>query len=229
MRLKRQTTHTLALLVTAGVVSLAFAASATAVIYLYSNGFGSRADVKEMKKSGGGKKCDKRFRKKGESMHVSVEGRRLCEFKPPVVGDGSQPNQVIVARGKVLPKQTPKSLRDAAYLAVRVRVGGGDWYELQIRPKARRFKLERSPQEGAVSEEGRSDAIRPIKQANALRLDVKGDRVTAFVNGDELASVVDPNPGEVGGRKVSFGLGSRKDGRRATVGVLDRVRVGIPE
>ena len=229
MRSKRQTTRTLALLLTAGAVSLAFAASAAAVIYVYSNGFGSRADVKEMKKSGGGKKCDKRFRKKGESMHVSVTGRRFCEFKPPIVGDGSQPNQVILAKGKVLPKHTPKALRKSAYLAVRVRVGGGDWYELQIRPKQRRFKLERSPQEGSVSEEGRNDAIRPIKQPNALRLDVKGDRVTAIVNGEELASVVDSSPGEVGGRRVSFGLGSRKDGRRATVGVFDRVRVGIPE
>ena len=42
-------------------------------------------------------------------------------------------------------------------------------------------------------------------------------------------TVVDPNPEEVGGRKVGFGIGSRKDSSRNTVGVFERVRVGIAD
>jgi hypothetical protein len=146
-----------------------------------------------------------------------------------VVGDAAQPNHVIFAKGQVLPKKTPKSLRKAAYLAVKVRSGRGDSYELQIRPKAGRYKLIRSPNSGAVSEEGRSNAIRKINKPNSLRLEAKGNRITAFVNGERLVRVQDGNAEEVGGRKVAFGIGSRKNSKREIVGVFDRVRVGIAE
>ena len=162
-------------------------------------------------------------------MGVSVEGKRLCEFSPPVVGDAAQPDHVIFAKGQILPRKTPKALRKSAYLAVKLRLGRGDWYELQIRPKSGRYKLERSPTANAVSEAGRSDAIRKLNKPNALRLEAKGARIRALVNGDELVSVVDPNPEEVGGRKVGFGIGSRKNSKRATVGSFTRVRVGIAE
>jgi hypothetical protein len=226
---KRQTSRSVALLLAAGALSLGLAASATAVIYVYGNGFSSRAAFKEIQRTGGGKKCDKRYREKSKSMGVSVVGKRLCDFGPPVVGDAAQPNHVVFAKGQVLPKKTPKSLREGAYLAVKVRSGRGDSYELQIRPKGGRYKLLRNPQAGAVSEEGRSEAIRPLNKPNSLRLEVKGARVTAFVNGERLVSVQDPNPEEVGGRKVGFGIGSRKNSDRAIVGVFDRVRVGIAE
>jgi hypothetical protein len=162
-------------------------------------------------------------------MGVSVKGKRLCEFSPPVVGDAGQPDHVIFAKGQVLPKKTPKALRKSAYLAVKLRLGRGDWYELQIRPKSGRYKLSRSPSANAVSEAGRSDAIRKLNKPNALRLEAKGARIKAFVNGDELASVMDPNPDQVGGRKVAFGLGSRKNSGRSTGGSFTRVRVGIAE
>lgn len=229
MQSKRQRSRSLAALLAAGALSLALTASAAAVIYVYGNGFSSRGAFNEIERTGGGKKCDKRYRDKSKAMGVSVEGKRLCEFSPPVVGDAQQPDHVVYAKGRVLAKKTPKSLREAAYLAVKVRVGRGDSYELQIRPKGGRYKLLRSPEAGAVSEEGRSDAIKPLKSSNALRLEVRGARVTALVNGDELVSVVDPNPEEVGGRKVGFGIGSRKNSSRAIVGVFERVRVGIAE
>jgi hypothetical protein len=226
---KRQKSRSLVLLLVAGALSLAVAGSAAAVIYVYGNGFSSKGQFKEIKKTGGGKNCDKRFRDRSTSMRASVTGKRFCEFSPPVVGDSGQPNHVVFAKGKVLPKKTPKSLREAAYLGLKVRFGRGDSYELQVRPKGRRYKLVRNPQAGAISERGRSNAIRPLKKANALRLEVKGARVTAFANGRELVSVADPNAEQVEGRKVAFGLGSRKKSHRAIVAVFDRVRVGIAE
>ncbi len=229
MRPKRKPTRTLALLLTAGALSLALTASAAAIVYVYGNGFSSRGAFKEIKRSGGGKKCDKRYREKPKTMGVSVKGKRLCEFSPPVVGDASQPNHVIFAKGQILPRKTPKALRKSAYLAVKLRLGRGDWYELEIRPKSGRYKLDRSPNSNAVSEAGRSDAIRKLNKPNALRLEAKGARIRASVNGDELVSVVDPNPEGVGGRKVGFGVGSRKNSSRPTVGSFTRVRVGIAE
>ena len=230
MRSERPPTRPLTLLLTAAVLSLALVTGAAATIYVYGNGFSTKSQFKEMKRSGGGgKKCDRRYRKRSETMGVSVEGKRLCSFSPPVIGDAEQPNHVIYAKGQVLPKKTPKALREAAYLSVLVRMGRGDAYELQIRPKGGRFKLVRSPAAGAVSERGRSDAIRSLSKPNALRLEVKGARVRAFVNGEQLVSVVDPNPEQVGGRKTGFGIGSRKDSSRKTVGMFERVRVGIAE
>jgi hypothetical protein len=227
---KRKPTRTLALLLTAGALSLALTASAAAIVYVYGNGFSSRGAYKEIKRSGGGgKKCDKRYREKAKSMGAAVKGKRLCEFSPPVVGDAAQPDHVIFAKGQILPRKTPKALRKSAYLAVKLRLGRGDWYELQIRPKSGRYKLDRSPSANAVSEAGRSDAIRKLNKPNALRLEAKGARIRASVNGDELVSVVDPNPDQVGGRKVGFGIGSRKNSSRPTVGSFTRVRVGIAE
>ena len=226
---KRLTTRFPAVLLLAGALSLTVAASAAAVIYVYGNGFSSKGSVKELQKTGGGGKCDKRFRKRPKNMSVSVEGKRLCEFSPPVFGDADQPDHVIYAKGQVLAKKTPKKLRRAAYLAVKVRVGHGDSYELQVRPKGRRFKLVRNPSSGAVSEGGQSNAIKPLNKLNGLRLDVKGNRVTAFANGRRLASVSDPNADQIDGRRAAFGLGSRKSSSRTTVGVFERVRVGIAE
>ena len=80
-----------------------------------------------------------------------------------------------------------------------------------------------------MSEGGKSNAIKPINQLNALRLEVKGGKVRAFVNGEQLATVDDPNPDQLGGRRVSFGIGSRKNSSRTTVGAFNRVRVGVVE
>lgn len=224
---KGQTSRSLSALLVAAVLSLALTAGATAVVYVYSNGFHSKRDFKEIKRTGGGKKCDKAFGK--NAMRVSVKGKRLCEFLTPVVGDSVRPNHVIAVKGKVLKKQTPKSLREAAYLAVKLRLGGGDSYEFQIRPKGKRFKLLRNPRSGAVSEKGRARSIRKLSDSNKLRLEVKGARVRAFVNGDRVASVEDPNPEAVSGRKVAFGIGSRKNSNRKIVGRFDRIRVGLPD
>jgi hypothetical protein len=229
MKSKPKTARSLAVLLVAAALSLALTASATAVIYVYGNGFPSKQAFKEITRGGGGKKnCGKRFREKAHIMRVHVIGKRLCDFEPPVVGDSSSPNHVIYAKGTVLRKQNPKALRDAGYLAVRARAGGGNNYELQIRPKGKRFKLTRSPASGAVSESGTSDAINKLGRHNTLRLEVKGDRVRAVVNGEELASVVDPNANQVTGRRVAFGIGSRKDAEREILGSFKRIRVGIP-
>ena len=227
MRSTRKRPRSLAILLTSAGLSLALAAGAVGAIFVYGNGFSTKAQFKEVKRSSGGKKCDKDYRDESTSMKISLTGKRACIYTTPVVGDAAQPNHVVWAKGQVLPKKTPKALREAAYLALRVRAGRGDYYELQVRPRGGHWKLLRSPGEGAVSDSGRSNAIRPLKAHNKLQLQIRGPRVTAMANGKRLISVVDPNPNEVQGRKVGFGLGSRKDSSRATVGVFERVKAGI--
>jgi hypothetical protein len=226
MRSKRQRSRLLVLALGAAGLSLALVAGAQAVIYVYSNGFSAREDVREITRKGGGAKCDKSFHRKAGSMGVSTEGKRLCEYSPPVAGDGNQPNHVFMAKGRVL-KGTPKALRDDAYLAIKVRAGHGRGYELQVRPKAGRFKLVRSPSGGGVEESGKSSAINKIGKLNTLRLEVKNARVKAFVNGKQVAGGVDSNPEQIDGRKLTFGIGSRKDGHRPVVGSFDRIRAGL--
>jgi Domain of Unknown Function (DUF1080) len=226
MRSKRPRSRFFALALCAAGFSLALVAGAEAVIYVYSNGFSTRDDVREVTRKGGGAKCDKSFRRKAESLGVSAEGKRLCEYSPPVTGDANQPNDVFMAKGRVL-KNTPKALRDDAYLAVKVRAGHGRGYELQVRPKAGRFKLVRSPSGGGVEESGKSNAINKIGKLNTLRLEVKNARVKAFVNGKQVAGAVDPNPEQIDGRKLTFGVGSRKNGHRPVVGAFDLIRAGL--
>jgi hypothetical protein len=229
MRFKRKTTRSLAVLLAAGALCLGLTASAAGVIYVYNNAFATKAAFKEIKRTGGGDNCDRRWRERTKSMGVTVQGKRLCAFSPPVVGDADQPDHAIAAVGQVLPKKTTKSLRKAAYLAVRVRLGRGDFYELQIRPRGRRYRVLRSPEKGVVSEGGQSNAINPLKEQNRLQLQVKGARVKASVNGKRLVTVVDPSPEDVSGRRTAFGLGNRKNANGSIAGVFRRVRVGIAE
>ena len=76
--------------------------------------------------------------------------------------------------------------------------------------------------------QGKSDAIEGINERNQLRLVATGAKVSAFVNGDEVASVSDPDPGEVAGRKVRFAVGGQKDGAGKVVGTFKRVAIAVP-
>jgi hypothetical protein len=226
---QRTRSRVLGSLLAAGALSIALVGGAAAAIYVYDTSFGSKKAFREMKKSAGAKNCDKGYREKSESMRISVTRKKVCAFSPPVVGDATQPNHVIRATGQALPKQTPKSLREAAYLVLRVREGRGGYYELRVRPRGKQWKLLRHPSSNAFNEGGKSKAIRSLKKLNNLRLSVKGGRVSASVNGKKLTSALDANPGQIDGRKTAFGLGNRKDSSRAIVGVYERVRVGISE
>lgn len=230
MNLKRSRTRTLATLLIAGTLSLGLAAGAGAAIWIYGNGFSNKATIKELKRSSGGKKCKKRYKQKAKQLRVVFTGQRYCGYSPPVVGDGSQPNHAVFAKGRIVKKGLSKGLRKAAYLAVRVRVGKGDFYELQVRPRGKHYKLWRKPDQGGPDDEkGRSSDIKPLKASNTLRIEAKGARITGYVNGKEVATLVDANPGGVAGRKVSFGVGSRRNSSRETVAVFDRVRVGLAD
>lgn len=211
----------------AAVGTLVLVSSAAAVVYVYSNGFNSRASYREINQVDGGKSCDKEYREDSSSMRIDFKGRDFCGYAPPVSGDRDQPDHEIVAKGRVL-KDTPRSVRKQSYLAVRVRVGSGMYYEFRVIPKGQKFKLNREPSGPGLPITGDSNRINKLGEPNQLRLRVTGGQVTAFVNGKSVASYTDPNAGQVTGRRVSFGLGNTKNAERGPAGVFKSVKVGVP-
>ncbi|MDQ2676973.1 MAG: hypothetical protein M3Y34_09205 [Actinomycetota bacterium] len=206
-----------------------FAASASAVVYVYKNTFGSKAAYDQIDPISGGKKCDRSYSSESKAMRIELRGKTFCEYSPPVIGDDVQPDHEIVADGRIL-DATPKNVREQAYLAVRVRVGDGTWYEFRVTPKGKEYRFTREPAGGAsgLPLTGTSNQIRPIGENNKLRLRITGNDVTAFVNGNSVESYNDPNPGQVTGRKVAFGAGSTKKANPGPVARFSSVKVGVP-
>jgi hypothetical protein len=219
------------LIAVAAVLSTLALGSAMAAVTVYDNGFGNRAEFKEIIKSGGGKRCDRSYRRKGKSMRAAVKrSPTTCSFRPPVEGDGELPNHRVRLAGKVL-RRTERRLRGGSFVELTVRAGGGGvGYTLRVFPQKKRFELRRGPSGGGSGfpTRGRSNAIKKINQRNELRLIASGANVRALVNGKQLARVTDSNPGQVSGSKIRFAVGSQKQKRGNVVATFKRVAVAVP-
>ena len=204
-------------------------ASALADFSVYSNDFKSHAEFKEIIPSGGGNACERRYRKNSGSMVASLRaGDRSCSYRPPVQGDGQLPNHTITVDGAIL-KKTPKSVRGGAFMELTVRAGGADsGYTLRVFPHKHRFQLLRTPGGGGFPVTGKDKAIDRIGERNKMRLGVRGAKVFASVNGKQLASVEDTNPGQVTGSKLRFAVGNRKHKSKPVVAVFKRIAVAVP-
>lgn len=218
-----------ALALAAGLAATAaFAASAAGLVSVYSNNLSSKAQYRELSRAGGGDRgCHRSYRSEAETMRVNVSGSRLCAYSPPVQGDGPRPDHDFAVDGRVL-KGTPKKVRKAAYLSILVRVGRGDSYELQIRPKVKRFKLIRNPDGAEFPVTGESREIGGIGERNKLRIRADGSTITGWVNGKRLAKVNDPDAADFKGAKLAFGAGSRRSADNGPVATFDRIRVRVP-
>jgi hypothetical protein len=213
----------------APATALAVAATAIAGVTVYENDFSSRGEFSEIGKSGG-KACDRSYRKKSGSMRASVErGPVTCSFRPPVQGDSELPNHVVKVDGKIL-ESTPNSVRGGAFIEVSLRAGGGGvGYMLRVFPEKKRFELIRGPEGGGggFPAQGRNPNIKPVNKRNKLRLTATGGEITAAVNGEQIATVTDDDPGQVPGRKVRFGVGGEKQSGKDVGAVFRRVSVGV--
>jgi hypothetical protein len=218
-----------AVAVAAAVLLTAALGTAIAAVTVYDNGFSNRTEFKEIIKSGGGKRCDRSFRKKGKSMRAAVKrSPTTCSFRPPVQGDAELPNHDVRVGGKIL-KKTEKGLRGGAFVEVTVRAGGGGvGYTLRIFPHKKRFELRRGPSGGEFPVRGKSNAIKRVNKRNQLRLIASGAGIRAMVNGKELARVEDSNPGQVSGAKIRFAVGSLKERQGSVVATFKKVAVAVP-
>jgi hypothetical protein len=203
---------------------------AVAAVTVYDNGFGSRAAYSEVVKSGGGKGCERRYREKSKSMLATVRrGPSTCSFRPPVVGDRELPNHELRVEGKIL-KRTDKPVRAGAFLEATVRAGGGGTgYSLRVLPQKKRFIFSRGPNGAGFPAQGKSDAINGINDRNQLRIVATGAEIRALVNGEEVASIADTDPGQVPGRKLRFAVGNQKDKAGKVVATFKRVALAVPD
>ena len=219
----------------AGAVALMLALGAgvaVGAVTLYSNDFSRRGDFEDIVRSGGGKRCDKKYREKSKTMLASVKKTpTTCSFKPPVQGDNEVPNMGVSVEGKIL-KGTPKFLRKKAFIEATVRAGGSSTgYSLRVYPKKQRYELRRGPDGGNFPASGHSDAIKKINEKNRIEVIATGAEIRAVVNGKEVAKVSDSNPGQVEGTKVRFaiGSGSRRDTEKTVVATFKRIAVSVPD
>ena len=219
------------MLLATGAATAMFAvlAPALADVSVYENDFGSRAEFKEVISASGGKRCDRRYRKKGKEMVGSVRrGNTTCSFRPPVEGDSELPNHIVTLDAKVL-KKTRKAVRRGAFLELTVRAGGeGSGYSFRIFPKRDRFELRRGPSGDGFPVQGKDKAIKGIHDVNKLRLAAKGATIEAFVNGTRVASVNDGNPGQVAGSKIRFAVGNAKGKSQPVFATFKKIAVAVP-
>lgn len=229
MGLIRLTTRTPALLVALAAIGIG-AATALAGVTVYKNDFSSNREAKELRHAEG-KHCDKRWRKKAESVRVDVKkGPNLCGYRPPVQGDTPGPDLDFQAKQKLL-KVTPKGIRDGAYLVLEVRSAKNTGYQLRVFPSKHKFQLVRVPSGGGSGfpAKGTSNAIKGVNKPNVLRLSAVGDKVTAKVNGKKVAGVTDSNAAEVSGRSLEVGVGNKKSTNKVASGTLDDLKVQVPK
>ena len=225
----RQTTTALALAIGATALLAAGITTALASVTVYSNDFSSKAKFAEIVRAGGGKRCDRSYRSKSKAMRAAVKASpTTCSYRPPVQGDRELPNHEVTVEGKIL-KKTPKSMRGGAFLEVTVRAGGGGvGYALRVFPRKHRFELRRVPSGDGFPVRGRDKAINRVHERNQLRLVARGAKITASVNGKELASVDDVNPGQVLGSKIRFGVGNAKQKSKPVAATFKKIAVAVP-
>jgi hypothetical protein len=206
------------------------AATAFAGVTVYKNNFSSKREAKELRHAEG-KKCEKNWRKKGESIAVKArKGPMVCGYRPPVEGDGAAPDHSIQVQEKLL-KDTPKSVRDRAYLGVAVRSGKKGGYELWVFPTKQKFKLARRAGKGPPTflAKGNNKAIKGPDKSNVMSLKAVGSKLIAKVNGKRVAKAVDRNASGIKGRKLEAMLGNKKRRNKAAVATFDNVKVQVPK
>ena len=159
--------------------SLALAASALAEVAVYENDFSSQGKFREIERSGGGKRCDKKYREKSKVMLASVKRNpTTCSFRPPVQGDDSLPNHGVSVDAKVL-KNTTKSVRGSVFIETTVRAGGGGTgYSLRIFPERKRYELSRGPAGAGFPKSGKSSAIKKVNERNRIEIIATGAEIS---------------------------------------------------
>jgi hypothetical protein len=216
--------------VLAGALVLTLTATAFGLVDVYKNSFSTKGGFKEIKFTGSGRSsCDRDWAKKRKMSKITVKkAPKTCRYAPPVRATAPQPRHQFEGLAR-LSKQTHSSVRGDAYVAVAVRVGGGNRYELRVFPRERRFELIRQPSGAGFPVDGMSSDIKGMAKLNKLRLRAFGNRIKAWVNGAEVADVNDGSTGQVNGRALEFSVGNEGDSGRNTVGLFQRLKLSIPD
>jgi hypothetical protein len=196
-------------------------------VRVYENEFETASDGNELELAGKGCEAEVRGNKGQLGVSTSGGGSR-CRLRLPVIADTSQPDHIVDATAKLLPR-TPEQIRKKVYVAITVREGGGGYYELRVYPEKRKYSLTRKPEDPAFPITDKDKKIGKAGDKNQLTLRALGDAVSAKINKIAVDEVIDPRPGGLPGTKISIVLGQEggsSDG--ASVWFKD-LRVLVPD
>lgn len=211
--------------------AVASSAALGASIPVYTNAMSSSGARSDLARTGEGK-C---VRGAGAAtLKVTVGQRtRECQLRTPVIGS----NLDITATARLL-AGTPKELQRRVFVAVGARDGGDGRYQLAVFPGKGTFQLRRDvPPDAARTLLAKGDvkSVKGVGKPNKLRLQTfptpSGQtRVTAFVNGRNVASVLEEahSASTVTGRFTTLSVGSAKAAKGAKAS-FDDLTVAVPD
>lgn len=153
-----------------------------------------------------------------------------CAYRTPVIGR----NIELAATERIL-STTPKSLQKKAYVAVQLRAGGGNKYELRAFPVQRKAQLLKVSEAGTkyLAIKKNVKGIGGINQPTVLRLRVEkgpGDAsaaITAYVGPEVVGEVSDEAAGELSGEFTAVSVGATKIAEGLS-GSIDDLVVRVP-
>jgi hypothetical protein len=158
---------------------------------------------------------------------------RECKLRTPVIG-----RNLDITTTARLSDATPSSIQSRVFVGVALRDGDSGQYQLAVFPKKGSFQLRRDvPPDAArtLLAKGKSTVVKGVGKPNKLRLQAfpisgGGERVTAFVNGRKLASVLESaqTVAALTGRFSSVSVGSNKAANGAAAS-FDDLTVGVPD
>jgi hypothetical protein len=204
------------------------AAAGAAMVGVYRNGLETKPLRAEMTKLLG-RSCK---RGGGEDSIRVLLGKKTvsCAYRTPVIGRDLE----LAATERIL-SGTPKALQRKAYVAIQLRAGGDDKYELRAFPVQRKAQLIKLSEAGTkyLAIKKNVKAIGGINQPTVVRLRVEKSAgaasaaIAAYVGPEVVGEVTDEAAGEVGGELSAVSVGATKIAEGLS-GSIDDLVVRVP-
>jgi hypothetical protein len=190
---------------------LACAVAGAAMVGIYRNGLETKPQRAEMLKLFG-RNC---ARGGGEDAIRVLLGKKTdsCAYRTPVIG-----RDLEIAATESILSGTPKPLQRKAYVAVQLRAGGGDKYEVRAFPLQRKAQLIKVSEAGTkyLAVKKNLKEIGGINEPTVVRLRTEKTAtagtatVTAYVGPTVVGEVTDEAAGEVIGEFSAVSVGATK-------------------
>jgi hypothetical protein len=167
-------------------------------------------------------------------LNITVgKATRECQFRTPVVGA----NLDVTVTARLL-SSTPSSIQARTFVGVVLRNGDNGQYELAVFPKKGSYQLRRDVPPNAARTllaHGNASAVGAVGKPEKMRLQAfpspgGATRLTAFVNGKKLTTVVDDahTAANLTGRLSTVSVGSNKAAKGAAAS-FDDLTVAVPD
>ncbi len=207
---------------------LACAVAGATMVGIYRNGLETKPQRSELVKLFG-RSCQ---RGGGEDAIRVVLGKKTdsCAFRTPVIGR----NLEIAATERIL-SGTPKPLQGKAYVAVQLRTGGGDKYEVRAFPMQKKAQLIKVSEAGTkyLAVKKNIKEIGGVNEPTVVRLRVEkaageaSAAVAAYVGPTVVGEVSDEAAGELSGEFSAVSVGATKIAE-GLIGSIDDLVVRVP-